>query len=291
MGYLHIGNLYKEQDILLFKECYALEKVHGTSAHVRWYDRTLHFHSGGVSQEAFEKLFDMTMLLHRFELLGHDDVTVYGEAYGGKMQKMGDTYGRALNFIVFDVKVGDCWLSVPDMAEVAKGLNLESVPFERIPTTLEAIDAARDAPSVVAKRRGCGADKQREGVVLRPLIEVTKNNGERIITKHRLEKFNERATAQAVTDPAKLKVLQEAEAIANEWVTEMRLTHVLDKLQAKEMKDTPRVIVAMKEDVYREAKGEIVESKEAEAAIGKRTAALFKVRVRELQQRAIEEKL
>ena len=32
MGYLHIENLYKAQDILLFRECYALEKVHGTAA-------------------------------------------------------------------------------------------------------------------------------------------------------------------------------------------------------------------------------------------------------------------
>ena len=34
MGYLHIDNLYKNQDILMFKECYAMEKIHGTSAHV-----------------------------------------------------------------------------------------------------------------------------------------------------------------------------------------------------------------------------------------------------------------
>ena len=32
MSYMHIDNLYKNQDILLFKECYALEKIHGTSA-------------------------------------------------------------------------------------------------------------------------------------------------------------------------------------------------------------------------------------------------------------------
>jgi hypothetical protein len=29
MGYLHIDNLYKNVDILLFKECYAMEKIHG----------------------------------------------------------------------------------------------------------------------------------------------------------------------------------------------------------------------------------------------------------------------
>ena len=34
MAYQHIDNLYKNQDILKFKECYALEKIHGTSASV-----------------------------------------------------------------------------------------------------------------------------------------------------------------------------------------------------------------------------------------------------------------
>ena len=36
MGYLHIENLYKNQTVLMFKELYALEKLHGTSAHIRW---------------------------------------------------------------------------------------------------------------------------------------------------------------------------------------------------------------------------------------------------------------
>ena len=40
MGYRHIENLYRPraQTILLFRECYALEKIHGTSAHVAWRD-------------------------------------------------------------------------------------------------------------------------------------------------------------------------------------------------------------------------------------------------------------
>ena len=29
MGYQHIDNLYKNQSILMFRECYALEKIHG----------------------------------------------------------------------------------------------------------------------------------------------------------------------------------------------------------------------------------------------------------------------
>ena len=32
MSYMEISNLYADQSILMFKECYALEKIHGTSA-------------------------------------------------------------------------------------------------------------------------------------------------------------------------------------------------------------------------------------------------------------------
>lgn len=30
MGYLHISNLYRDQRVLMFKEVFVLEKVHGT---------------------------------------------------------------------------------------------------------------------------------------------------------------------------------------------------------------------------------------------------------------------
>ncbi len=36
MGYMHIDNLYKNQEILMLKECYAMEKIHGSSAHISW---------------------------------------------------------------------------------------------------------------------------------------------------------------------------------------------------------------------------------------------------------------
>ena len=42
------------------------------------------------------------------------------------------------------------------------------------------------------------------------------------------------------------------------------------------MSAAPKVIAAMVEDVYREGKGEIVESREATAAIGRKTAELLK---------------
>ena len=43
MGYMKIRNLYQQADVLMFKELWALEKIHGTSAHVRWDGDKVHF--------------------------------------------------------------------------------------------------------------------------------------------------------------------------------------------------------------------------------------------------------
>lgn len=286
MGYLHITNLYKEQDILLFKECYALEKIHGSSAHIKWQDGELSFYAGGVKHTSFLTIFNQETLKEAFKALGHPNITVHGEVYGGKHQGMSSIYGAELKFIAFDVRVGDVWVTVPDMDQIAKGLGLEVVDWVKVPTDIDALNAERDKPSTQAIRNGCGEDKPREGVVLRPLIELTKNNGERIIAKHKQDNFSERATPQKIIDPATLVVLEEANAIANEWVTLNRLSHVLDKIKAPSIEHTGAVIKAMLEDVTREAAGEIVNSPQASRAIGSRTAKLFK---QVLQARLAEE--
>lgn len=282
MGYLHIENLYRPeaQTILLFRECYALEKIHGTSAHVAWDGSDVRLFSGGEKPAAFATLFDTAALaVGLAEKFGTNPATVYGEAYGGKCQGMSHTYGPSLRFVAFDVKVGDLWLDVLNAEAVTKALGLEFVHYARVPTDLPVLDAERDRPSTQAKRNGIAEDKPSEGVVLRPLVEWRMNNGHRVIAKHKRAEFGERKTPQEV-DPSKRVVLEAAEKIAEEWVTEMRLTHVLDKLgNPTDPSATGKVIAAMVEDVTREASGEIVDSKEARKAIGSKAAAMFKRRV------------
>ncbi len=279
MGYLHIDNLYKNTEILLFKECYALEKIHGTSAHITWKDEKVILSPGGEKAERFNKLFDIKKLEDKFKELFDCNVIIFGEAYGGKCQGMSATYGQELKFIVFDVKVDKNWLDVPNAFEVTNKLGLEFVSFNKISTDLKEIDKQRDLPSMQSFRNKIEGDKIREGIVLRPLIEVTKNNGSRIISKHKREEFIETKTKREV-NPAQLKILEDAKAIAEEWVTPMRLNHVLDKLKnPTEIEKTREVIKAMIEDVRREAKGEIKESQHVFQFIAKKTAQLYKNKI------------
>jgi len=281
MGYAHIDNLYKSQDILMFRECFAMEKIHGTSAHVSFDVFTipkLKFFSGGESHVNFVKLFDVEVLTAKFEALNAEKVIVYGEAYGGKQQKQSHRYGNALKFVAFDVKIGDYWLSVPDAEQVVLSLGLEFVHYRKVPAEIEALNNERDAPSEQAKRNGVKGIQTREGVVLRPLREMHGNDGSRIVSKHKRAEERETATNRDVVDPSTLAVLEKAEDIANEWVTPTRLEHVLDKLGPVGLDRTKDVIVAMVEDVVREGKGEIIDSKDARRAIGKKTAELFRKR-------------
>lgn len=281
MGYLHIENLYKDQRILAFRRCYALEKLHGTSARIEW-DKGLKFHSGGEPASRFASLFNTVDLTEKFNTKFGDqvEVIIYGEAYGGSQQGMSATYGKQLKFAVFDVTVGGLWLAVPQAVEVALSLGLEFVPYEEIEATIEAINAERDRDSVQAVRNGVEEPRKREGVVLRPLFEVTLNNGNRLIVKHKRDEFAERAS-KADVDPAKLKVLEGAQAIADEWVTAMRLEHVINTvISARENKDvavedTGTIVKVMIDDVLREAAGEVIDTPEVRKAVGKTASKLF----------------
>jgi len=75
--------------------------------------------------------------------------------------------------------------------------------------------------------------------------------------------FSERATPQKVVDSDKLKVLTDAKAIAEEWCVPARLKNVLSHMPADlGIEGMRQVIVAMQEDILREAAGEIVSSRE-----------------------------
>lgn len=291
MGYIKIPHLYRPeaQVVLLFKEVYCLEKIDGTSSSIHWKDSKLNYFSGGEKYDNFIKLFDNDHLIQKFtELFGDTPVRIYGETYGNKQQGMRHTYGDYLRFIAFDVRIGHVWLSVPKAEDIVNKFGLEFVDYVKVPTKpLDYINNERDKPSVQAKRNGIQEDKMREGIVIRPLEEMRQNNGARVIAKYKNQAFEERKNTPKVKPRQNLEVLKEAQAIAEEWVTPMRLEHVLQKLpEATGLEHTKLVINAMVDDVYTEGKGEIVESRAASYVIGKQTVKLWKKRL----QKQLEDK-
>jgi hypothetical protein len=283
MGYLKIENLYRNADIMQFKQCYALEKVHGTSAHIQWSKGNLTFFSGGEKHENFVALFDQEKLTHFFKAKEYPDdvvVRIHGEAYGGKQQGMSKTYGAKLAFIAFDIRINDNWLDVPKAEDYCIQAGIEFVPYNLVGTSETELNAERDRDSIVAIRRGMGEGHISEGVVLRPPFEVKLNSGGRLIAKHKRSEFRETKSPRLEINPDKKKVLEEAEAIAEEWCVPMRLQHVLGKMTLDgvepDMNNMGDIIKNMVEDIYVEGEGELVQSREVTRAIGGKTVQLFK---------------
>lgn len=291
MSYAHIINLYADQRILRYTVIAALEKIHGTSAHVSVGDGgVVTFSGGGETQHRFLTCFDVPTLEAALKAeciaRGFSHVTIYGEAYGGSQQRMAKVYGPRLRFVAFDVKANGVWLDLIDAQEFVWSVGLDFVPYNIISNDLAAIDAERDAPSEQARKNGVEGDQPREGVVLKCLKETVDEEGERVLAKHKQDRVAEMATPRKVVDPAQQVVLDDAVAIAKEWVVLNRLEHVLGALLRTRheagneaplgIQDTGTVCAAMVEDVIREAGREIVVSKEAKTAISKRASLLFR---------------
>jgi len=280
MSYIHIENLYKDRRIMLLKQCYALEQVHGTSAHLAYTEgeENILYFAGGANRLDFTDLFDGEQLLAKFKALGlppNVKIIVYGEAYGGKLQGMAGTYGDELDFIVFEVKIRDTWLNVPKAEKLSLSLGLPFVSYNVIMTTMNDINDELALPSYVGKLHGI-KDKPREGIVLRPLEELYDNRGNRLIVKHKNTQFMETKSPREVS-PDQPKTLEDAEEIASEWVTWTRLRNAIGKLTCPvDITATSKVIDAMQEDILREANGEIIESRQVCRAIGRETVLLYK---------------
>lgn len=258
MSYAKIHNLYdaRAQEILKDPECYALEKIHGTAAYIRWQSGRVQFSSGGEDAVRFRALFDEGALAMAFRRLhGDATVTVYGEAYGGTQQGQAWRYGDVLRFVAYEVSMKGGWRDVPTADQIVRGLGLRFVAWTQVGTDLPSLDRERDAPSVEAQRCGMGA-QPREGVVLRPIVERPIGN-ERVIAKHKRKEERETATFREVDREARV-VYDSARAYADEWVTAERMRHVASRVRgtvgrALCLGDMRAILDAMVDDVYAES--------------------------------------
>nr|AEX63163.1 hypothetical protein mv_R961 [Moumouvirus Monve] len=293
MGYMHIESLYKCPEFFqLFPEVYCMEKIHGTSTWIRYEKcQMLKFHSGGEPGETFKAIFNEEFLKNKLDELSTKNnwniIKIHGEGYGGRQQGMSKTYGDKLKFIVFDVYVESVdtnikpkYLNVTEAEKIAEELQFEFVHYVRGLNTPEWIEEQSNQESIQAIRNGIGSGKPREGVVVRPIIESVFSNGQRVITKHKNAEFWEIKTRRPLGE--RLKVVEGINEIIEDWVTDQRFNHVVDRvLQQKinkvlEKNDIKILLDLMVEDVKRESEGEVIWNDKLVSAIRRKTAIMFK---------------
>lgn len=115
-------------------------------------------------------------------------VTVFGEGYGKKIQKVGSSYIKDGNsFILFDVNVNGWWLNRESCEMIANIMNIDIVPLIGMMTIPEAIEYVKNGfKSKISEDK----DLDAEGLVLKTPYGLKFRNGERIVLKIKTCDFN-----------------------------------------------------------------------------------------------------
>lgn len=195
----------------------AYEKADGTNASVHWNGYDLSFHDradraqlpeevlemlrakfdDGRTEQVFEQLFPVRRFIGVDGSQIASDVvteaTIYGEAIGPKIQKVGKLYGPETRFLVFDIKVNGTYLDHDSdfYRRIVEALCLEEVPRLADMTIDEAKSFVKSKP-----RSHICVNAPMEGVVLQPKARLYEADGRRVIVKIKVkdyEPYNEAA--------------------------------------------------------------------------------------------------
>jgi len=161
------------------------EKIDGTNIRIKLDGYRVSF--GGKSDDAQIPAFLLNVLAQTFTVekmavcFGDTaDVCLYGEGYGAKIQKGGNYIPDGVNFILFDCKVGNLWLSRENVADIAKKLDIKIVPVIGTGSLKDAVDFVKKGyVSTIAANKEYVA----EGLIMKPRVDLLTRNGERVVAK------------------------------------------------------------------------------------------------------------
>lgn len=167
------------------------EKVDGTNIRVHWDGERVTV--GGRTDNAQIPTFILSVIQplvtpEKFREVFPDcnDVTLYGEGYGPKIQS-GGQYRKDNALILFDVRCGEWMLEPHNVEDVAGKFGLEVVP-----EVLKSVDSLILAIQIVSlgAMQSKWAGAKIEGIVGTPRVPMYSRNGSRIITKLKLRDFD-----------------------------------------------------------------------------------------------------
>jgi RNA ligase (TIGR02306 family) len=187
--YTDIENIRKYGEVLVPGEPVIItEKIHGTNARYAYKDGGLWVGSHNLVKETddnniYSRIAKEYALIQRLDAAGLDNVVLFGEIYGGAVQK-GFDYGlkdpKLILFDIFSLEEGK-YLDWFDFVECAEKLGLPVVPVinkNGIFTSIYDIMQLAEGPSVMP-----GAKHVREGFVLKPYKERWDYKVGRVILK------------------------------------------------------------------------------------------------------------
>lgn len=181
---------FKNRTYTLLKTWRWTEKVDGTNIRCIWQEGKLSLNGRSDTAELPKDL--ITWLENNVsaeklaEIFGDTTAIIYGEGYGAGIQKGGGDYSSEKKLIVFDVKVGEFWLSHENVCDVASKLGLDVVPDFGEMSLEDATDLVRKG---LKSRCSVNPEKMSEGLVGRPLETLFDKKGARLIVKLKTKDF------------------------------------------------------------------------------------------------------
>lgn len=191
-----IEGQYRDETIQFVKDLPWMwtEKIDGTNIGVVWdghrvsyqgrteraqipsplVNRLNELFGGETNEELFEQKF------------GEQNVILFGEGFGNKIQKVGAQYIRdSVDFILFDVYLPDqdLWLKREAVEDIANTFGIRVVPVVFIGTIDEAVDVIKQKPMSTI------GTAPMEGLVGRPCVEIRDRQGRRVIVKVKARDF------------------------------------------------------------------------------------------------------
>lgn len=169
------------------------EKIDGTNIRIGWNGSVVRF--GGRSDRAQLPGQLLMYLQEHFtdERVGSvfqdaAEITLIGEGYGGRIQKMSKTYGDDQRFILFDVFIEPCenhplgiWLERENVEDIANRLGIPFAPIIFTNTLMIGYQKLKECPDYSSLVSETG--EPLEGFVARPQTELRNRFGSRVITK------------------------------------------------------------------------------------------------------------
>ena len=169
------------------------EKIDGTNIRVHWDGHIVHF--GGRTENAsipaplvnrLNELFGGETNAQMFEQkFGENEVILFGEGYGAKIQKGGGLYKPdGVDFILFDVMIGGLYLRRDGVEDIARNFGIQAVPIVLRGDIDDAVAYVKQKPKSTI------GSAMMEGVVGRLPEELFDRRGNRLIVKIKVRDFD-----------------------------------------------------------------------------------------------------
>ena len=183
-------------EFAIVKNWHITEKVDGTNIRIgyNFSERSVEF--GGRTDAAQIPATLISVLREAFSVdkfsVFNDNVVLFGEGYGNKIQKVGSLYREDVSFILFDAKIGNWWLEPEKVSDIASLLGIECVPafnaIQELPGTADELQDIVGSLSTVAQMNS-GLCLVPEGIVARSYPMLFSRNGKRIMWKLKFRDF------------------------------------------------------------------------------------------------------